>query len=209
MKKLCSSPSLQSDLTIGYGVDIDFSHVHLCNHRNQVKLSSQIEMITFSRVHLCNQRIVGTTGIPDAGSATPVPYDLKCPVSLNFIRITASIGSIVIRVGLKPLLMTQVLLGPVIVITFQFEALPGRLAGTLAPRFSAVILFAVAGNKKDSTTHTRNRLHVVSPESNQLKELEKLYGLFNFKTELNGRNQMAELNRCLWRGIKSMVLAGN
>ena len=186
MKALGLSPSLQSDLTIGYGVDIDFSHVHLCN-----------------------QRIVGTTGIPDAGPATPVPYDLKCPVSLNFIRIAASIGPIVIRLGLKPLLVTQVLLGPVIVILFQFVALPCRFAGTLASRFSAVVLFAVAGNKKRSTTHTRNRLHVVSPESNQLKELEKLYGLFNFKTELNVRNQMAELNRCLWRGIKSMLLAGN
>ncbi|MBN2318999.1 MAG: hypothetical protein JXR49_07975 [Acidobacteria bacterium] len=97
--------------------------------------------------------------------------------------------------------MTQVLLGPVILITFQFVALPYRLAGTLAPRFSAVILFAVAGNKKGSTTHTRNRLHVVSPELNQLKELEKLYGLFNFENgiksaESNGR-------------IKPMPLAGN
>jgi hypothetical protein len=165
MKASGSSPSLQSDLTIGYGVDIDFS-----------------------RVHLCNQRIVGSFVNPEGRSAAPVPYDLKCPVSLNFIRIAASIGSIVIRVGLKPLLMTQVLLGPVIVITFQFVALPYRLAGTLAPRFSAVILFAVAGNKKGPTTHTRNRLHVVSPELNQLKELEKLYGLFNFENGIKWQN---------------------
>ena len=71
------------------------------------------------------------------------------------------------------------LLAPIVVIIFQFEALPGRLAGSLASSFGAVVLFAVAGNEKGGTIHARDRLHIVSPAGSQMDELKKLYGFLN------------------------------
>ena len=99
----------------------------------------------------------------------------------------AAICSIVPRVSLKPLLVAQVLLGPVLVITFQFVALPYRLAGTLASRFCTIILLAVTGGKKRSTIHARDRLHIVSPELNHMNQKNYMdYSIL--KTELNARN---------------------
>ena len=78
-------------------------------------------------------------------------------------------------------------LAPVIVNIFQFVALPCCLAGILAPRLCTIVLFADAGNKKCFAMHARDWLHIVSPGLNQMWESEKLYGLFNLKTELNAQ----------------------
>ena len=71
------------------------------------------------------------------------------------------------------------LLAPIVVIIFQFEALPGCLAGTLTFSVGAIVLFAVAGNKKAGTIHARDRLHIVSPADNQMNESKQLYGFLN------------------------------
>jgi hypothetical protein len=59
---LSSSPSLQSPPGVGNRVNIDFCRVHLCNQRNQPKLSNWLKIHIDPRVHLCNRDVIGLFG---------------------------------------------------------------------------------------------------------------------------------------------------
>jgi hypothetical protein len=115
-------------------------------------------------------------------SVSTVANGLKYPISYGFIRIVSPIPLPIARVLLKPFLLAQTLLGPVIFITFHFVSLPSRLSGTLAAWLGTVVLAPVARNKKIAAVDTGDLLHIVAPINvmNENNYMDALF-LFGFK----------------------------
>ena len=132
------------------------AHIHLCNHRHQIKPANQLEMIEISRVHLCNHS-------PGGAPATAVPDMLKRLVSFHFIRVALPVVFPVARVVFEPFPVAKFLLSPVVRIGPHLKSLPCRLSGTLAVRSRTIVLRAVSWNEKRAAMNTRDRFHMPSP----------------------------------------------
>jgi len=85
----------------------------------------------------------------------------------------------------KPFLVAQLLLDPVIGIVFHLVPLPCRLSGTLAVWLGTIVLTPVARNKKLAAVNTGDLLHIAAPINGMN---ENNYMDFLFFSDLNEGN---------------------
>jgi hypothetical protein len=112
-------------------------------------------------------------------SVSTISNGLKYPISFGFIRIVLPIPLKIVRGVLKPFLVAQLLLGPVILIGFHLVSLPSRLSGTLAAWLRTVVLAPIARNNKLAAVDTGDLLHIVAP-INGMNENNNMDALFSF-----------------------------
>jgi len=156
---LSSSPSLQSPPGVCNRVNIDFCRVHLCNQRNQPKLSNRLKIHVDPRVHLCNQVVIGLF----VNRSAPVADRLKHPVSFGFLWIFVSVNFPVTAVISSPFLVAEFLRGPVVRIGFHLDSLPIGFSCFLAFGPAAAILLSISWDKHRRAMETRHRLNSSSP----------------------------------------------